>query len=146
MKISHRGQAGHISGRTPVLPLPGPEDFKSPWLLLFLASLVQLVNNSCGIILAQNVTGVWHSRSLVHPLHRHLIDFLKYCLNLYQSCSILKKRARKKLLTLASNKKQVGTKPYPQFNNHLNLLFCQMHLVLSPQINFNFLAITPWSI
>ena len=81
---------------------------------------------------------------LVHPLHRHLIDFLKILFKSYQSSSILKKRARKKLLTLASNK-QREQNPHPSpLITTWTFCSCQMHLVLSPQINFNFLQNLPF--
>ena len=62
--IPRRVSRSHLSGRTPVLlPLPRLKISSLHDSYFSLASLVQLVNNSCGLFLAQKVTEVWHSCS-----------------------------------------------------------------------------------
>lgn len=81
----------------------------------------------------------WHLALLFYSmLSRCLIYVLKVLITSYQSSVLLKKKARKKLLTLASEKQPEHNPHYPPLTTTGTSCSCQMHCVIIPQVYLHF--------
>lgn len=81
----------------------------------------------------------WHLALLFYSmLSRCLIYVLKVLITSFQSSVLLKKKARKKLLTLASEKQPEHNPHYPPLTTTGTSCSCQMHCIIIPQVYLHF--------